>query len=255
MLIDKANEPPCLADARRTAKVPTGVISGEDWPSALGPDCNQTLLNALHKEQRGLCAYCWSRITPSTATQEHPERGGMTVEHWVPRSGYEGDSDGEKVKAGTKALDWANLLGVCVGVVVVGDSKADHCDKSRGNKRLYRHPAKPSNVLGRFRINSADGTLTAIDDDPSHDSNDIKILNLNLGRLKENRRKAIEQTRERIKKDASRQSFLHLWRTATTPDKNGRLPAYAPARCLYLYKKMRARGLLSSGDNPVLVSP
>ncbi len=54
------------------------------------------LRKALVDEQRGLCCYCLSRI--------RPEIGGMKIEHWHPQALY-----------GNEQLDYANLLGSCMG--------------------------------------------------------------------------------------------------------------------------------------------
>ena len=57
------------------------------------------LRQALVNEQRALCCYCMSRISPQIAQIE-----SMKIEHWQSQGHYP-----------DKQLDYKNLLGACLG--------------------------------------------------------------------------------------------------------------------------------------------
>lgn len=246
--IQKGAEPAVLAHARRTVVMGGAVITGDDWPPA-GPGVTQTIRDALLVEQAGLCAYCCGQIRTDAeghvpaADRAHPQRGGMSIEHWLPRHGYPGDTPAQVVQCGLHALDWSNLLGVCVGVSFgVEDERESHCDQSRGNRRLNIHPARDKNLVERFAYNPATGRMVASNPADTAATDDIAVLCLNQPRLCANRQAAIGEVRRRLRQDDSPATLRRLWRIATVPS-GGRLPPYAPAVERYLEKKLRVHGV------------
>lgn len=243
-------EPSCLATARRTATVGGRTIDSDDW-GTLPTGCAQALRDRLYADQRGLCAYCGCRIAtrphPETgaemvpaADRKRPQDGGMSIEHWIPRSGYPNTSDAEKAVCGQHTLEWGNLLGVCVGKAVGPSSAAGHCDHARRDRRLYLHPCQMRTLAARFRCNTESGELRPTRGDDEEATADIQTLNLNLARLKANRAAAINQVRHALMRDDSPRRLRQLWRAAT---ESPLLTAFAPAVASYLDGKLRARGL------------
>lgn len=255
------SEPPCLASARRDATRGGGTIDANVWGD-LPTDCKSALRERLYTDQQGLCAYCAQRIvrrpdpiaggpTVPAADRRAPERGGMSIEHWVPRSGYAASldraasTDAERAACGKQTLSWSNLLGVCVGRSVVSTNKTDdHCDAARGQKALKLHPCEVPGLAERFRYNTASGEILAAQASDADANNDIDALNLNVSRLKENRRQAIAAIQRRLQGDSTPKSLQRLWREATAANP---LPPFAPAVAWYLAKKFRQKGLALPG--------
>lgn len=72
------------------------------------------LREELVKEQKGLCAYCCSRITPETSHNEHIEPRNM--------------KDGTKSR---KSLDYNNILASCNTLSTCGSRKGNEYDGKR----------------------------------------------------------------------------------------------------------------------------
>lgn len=128
------------------------------------------LRHALLTEQRGLCCYCMGRIRNGPDT--------MKIEHWQCQSRY-----------GAEQLSYRNLLGACPG----GDGQPpnqQHCDTRKGDRDLQWSPADPMHhVETRLRY-EMDGSI--LSDEPVFDGQLSAVLNLNLPRLKNNRRSVLD---------------------------------------------------------------
>lgn len=128
------------------------------------------LRHALVAEQQGLCCYCMARI--------RDESDSMKVEHWQCQSRYEAEE-----------LSYRNLLGACLG----GNAQPpnlQHCDTSKGDRDLAWNPADPTHhVETRVRY-EADGSIRS--DEPVFGDQLSEVLNLNLPRLKSNRRSVLD---------------------------------------------------------------
>jgi uncharacterized protein (TIGR02646 family) len=131
-----------------------------------------SLRNALVAEQRGLCCYCLSRISADPAK--------MKVEHWQSQSLFP-----------DYQLHYSNLLGVCQGSGVGKPPKLQHCDTRKGDQMLSLNPAKDEHDVERLLHYDKDGTIRSTD--PVFDREINQILNLNLPRLKNNRKAILQR--------------------------------------------------------------
>lgn len=146
----------------------------------------QDIRDALYRDQRGLCAFCQSRIRPDS---EH-----MKVAHVVPQGRPEG------AKLGTT---WTNLVGSCMG----GEgkpAKEHHCDKSQDCQLLPErlHPVylQPGTVT--FNANAE---LVSVDHDAEVEKAIKHTLKLNtraLCDLRNNNMKALSYVLQSTAQDA-----------------------------------------------------
>lgn len=230
--IEKDREPGCLSDLRSTP--------GADWSSVHGTQKQQMREHAF-KEQRGLCAYCMSRLP------EPPSAQGMKIEHFETRA-----------LSPERVFDWGNLLGVCLGDVGIpegggGDHRDRyHCDTYRGylpkeEQRIELNPAAfPPDVRAMFSYTDQGEMRPARGLSPAVRASaeaQIERLNLNIARLQRNRRAVIDALRNEFRKRAPRVARVkELLERASTPDGNGRLQPYCQAAVYYLEKKLRQLG-------------
>lgn len=152
------------------------------------------LRHALVTEQRGLCCYCMGRI--------HNGPDTMKIEHWHCQSRY-----------GAEQLSYRNLLGACLG----GDAQPpnlQHCDTRKGDRELQWNPADPAHHIETRVRYEADGSIRS--GDPVFDDQLSTVLNLNLSRLKNNRKSVLtavldwwKQEKARLQGPVSRERFEH----------------------------------------------
>lgn len=226
--IHKQREPDCLADARRGAKSTGSMTTGAAWEQ-LGSACKAEIRQALAQEQLGLCAYCTRRLDPSKgARDDAPRRGGMKIEHWRPRS-----------VEPSRTFTWANLLGVCGGIVLDERGASQSiCDKARGDRSLHLHPAQHEvhELLGY----TARGELRSADERATHD---VEILALNDPTLRANRAKVWAAQGKALRRSDAGRTLRHMLALARTPGRDGRLPPFAPVIEYYARRKLKQRGL------------
>jgi uncharacterized protein (TIGR02646 family) len=130
----------------------------------------QGLRDSLVAEQRGLCAYCMSRIVADEKL--------MKVEHWQSQASFP-----------ERQLDYPNLLGVCLGGKGRAP-KAQHCDTRKGDMVLSRNPSDAAHNVEQHIKYDPDGTIRSTD--PVFDGELNSVLNLNKAPwLKENRKAAL----------------------------------------------------------------
>lgn len=128
------------------------------------------LRQALVTEQRGICCYCMGRI--------HNVPVKMKVEHWRCQSRFPAEQ-----------LEYRNLLGACLG----GDSQPlalQHCDSRKGDRDLRWNPANPDHQIETRLRYELDGSLRS--HDAAFDTELDVVLNLNLPRLKNNRKGVLD---------------------------------------------------------------
>jgi uncharacterized protein (TIGR02646 family) len=157
------------------------ITKGAEPPSLtahrLTPHCDYenyadkaALRHALVSEQRGICCYCMGRI--------HNGPLAMKTEHWQCQSGYPAEQ-----------LSYRNLLAACLG----GDGQPphlQHCDTRKGDRDLRWNPASPGHHIETRLRYELDGSIRS--DDAGFDAELEDVLNLNLPRLKNNRKGVLD---------------------------------------------------------------
>lgn len=139
----------------------------------------RAVIESLVFEQRGICAYCMSRITVNNAH----------VEHILPQSKCH---DGED-------LSYDNMLAVCSGGDGAG-KKGLHCDRARGDKELQVNPLEPD-TLAKIRYRH-DGKILSEDPDINNDIDQTLNLNGEFTHLVENRKAVIDELNRRLQRVA-----------------------------------------------------
>jgi len=175
---------------------------------------------ALVQEQGGLCCYCMGRIDPD------PER--MKIEHWAAQ-----DTHPER------QLDYRNLLGACLGAQ--GQPLAlQHCDTHKGSQAIRVHPADPQRSCERSIVYRADGTIDSEQPDVRRDLQEV--LNLNVRRLRENRKATADAVVEGMRRKypdgwsrALLEQELQRWRER---DVSGAYRPYCQAAVFWLEKRL-----------------
>jgi uncharacterized protein (TIGR02646 family) len=127
------------------------------------------LRGALVGEQGGLCCYCMERIRADAQSTK--------IEHWRSQANYPEDQ-----------LKYLNLLGGCKG----GDGKPldlQHCDTRKGDADIQWNPADPTHHIETRITYALDGSIRA--NDPGFDAQLNDVLNLNLPRIKNNRKSVL----------------------------------------------------------------
>jgi len=165
--IAKGTAPPALL-----AYVKTNSLN-QNWDS-LPKEEKDEVRGALLAEQRGICCYCMQRITEQQ----------MKVEHYLAQSRHREAS-----------LAWSNLLAACSGGE--GGPVDQHtCDTKKGNASLRLDP-RNANVARNLHY-LVDGTITSDDEPEKFDLNEH--LNLNVERLKENRKRVYDALKDYLRK-------------------------------------------------------
>lgn len=155
--ITKGREPASLTQHRAGAH--------SDYDNYAAKD---ELRAALVKEQRGLCSYCMTSVSPTA--------NGMKIEHWRCQSRHQ-----------HLELTYQNLLAACLGGHGQPEER-QHCDTRKGERDLKFNPADPEHrVEQRIRF-EADGTIGS--SDAEFDTQLNEVLGLNVAVLK-NRRKGV----------------------------------------------------------------
>lgn len=173
----------------------------------------------LVREQRGLCCYCQSRIR---ATWD-----GMKVEHWKSQS---------PDKYPERQLDYLNMLGACAGGQNHGQRSPrenQHCDTLKGDSDLCFSVCDPAHPIERKIRFLGNGEITS--DDEAVRTAINEVLNLNLSRLKENRKSALTgflQGLRKAKLDPLRE--LPKWDGSLGTE----LPPFSQIVAHYLLKKI-----------------
>lgn len=147
---------------------PIELVWYRSQPGAVYDGCGHELVSrlrsALLSEQGYICAYCMQRITADS----------MKVEHWHSQSRFPSEQ-----------LDYTNLLGCCPGNEG-HPPKDQHCDTHKAENDISFNPANCDHRL-RMKIRfTGDGTICSEDSLFNEEIN--TILNLNLKRLKNNRK-------------------------------------------------------------------
>jgi hypothetical protein len=101
----------------------------------------------------------------------------MKIEHWQSQDNYP-----------QFQLTYQNLLGGCKG----GEgwpAKLQHCDTRKGNSDLLYNPADPTHHIETRIAYGLDGSIHAVE--PEFNEQLERVLNLNLPRIKNNRKSVL----------------------------------------------------------------
>lgn len=204
--IRKGQEPASLTEHRSAP--------GTDYEGYRDKD---TLRAYLVKEQRGLCCYCLSRI--------RPQRDSTKIEHWHCQAHYS-----------TEQLDYANLLGACMGNK--GQPGKDHCDTRKGDRDLSRNPANPTHAVEDAIHFPGDGRVFS--HDPAFDAELNEVLNLNFKFLVNNRKATLRAFQETLpKRGPLSRTALEKWlRQWNGEGDDGELPAFCQVVVYWLRKRL-----------------
>jgi uncharacterized protein (TIGR02646 family) len=175
-LIHKGTEPARLREYR-----------SDPFATYDGYPAKGDLRAALAEEQGAICCYCMSRISPSA--------DGMKIEHWAAQSTDEG-----------LQLAYPNMLGACKGGE--GNRREEqHCHTHKGSDGLTINPTHPS-CEQSIKYSGAGEIASS---DPRIHRDLCETLNLNMPRLKNNRKAVLDALIEGI----SRKYGAHdIWREA-----------------------------------------
>ena len=198
--IEKREEPSELADWK--------ALANENW-TPVWSDFRDPQKAATHRslieEQHHICCYCGRRIASSDSH----------IEHLQPRS-----DTGEDLK-----LSYANMLASCMRQQ---EKKVPlHCGAAKGDwfDKNMVHPLK-RNCESRLRY-TADGGVSAFNNDDEAASNTVDQLKLNIPKLQRERKAVIDVfllpflDGELTEEDVSRIIAVHQ-----APNKQNYLPAY-----------------------------
>lgn len=161
--INKGTEPSSLTRHRATPHADYDNYAEKD-----------DLRASLSGEQGAICCYCMQRIGP--------KRDRMKIEHWACQ---------ERHKA--RCLDYSNLLGACRGGHG-SPRRFQHCDTHKGSDSLSRNPAIHPPLVDRDVHYLADGSIGS--DEAAFDQEINEVLNLNLERLKNNRKAVLDSLKD-----------------------------------------------------------
>ncbi len=210
-LIEKASEPASLARHRLT---PGATYDG--LPTATKDEVRTSLV----REQGYLCCYCMGRVRDDALNTK--------IEHWAPRRGNSLD------------LTYSNLLAACRG----GEGLpfgCQHCDTRKGDRTIHVDPRAPSAHPRRLRY-LGDGRVTI--DDPAMQLEIDAVLNLNTDRIVANRRDALTnylETLRRVRGSGStwpRSALQRAVRELEQLDADGALIPYVQVILYWLHKRL-----------------
>ncbi len=175
------------------------------------------LRKSLSSEQGAICCYCMQRIGD--------DRDRMKIEHWQCQE-LHSDRD----------LDYGNLLGACRGGHG-NPRRLQHCDTRKGSDPLLRNPAIHPPLVDRDLHYLADGSIGS--DETEFDRELNEVLNLNLERLKNNRKAVLDGLKawaERV--DKLRKSDVRAELREWNEMEDGVLREYAQVAIYWLNRRL-----------------
>jgi uncharacterized protein (TIGR02646 family) len=165
------------------------ALANDDWQptyDGLQGDANTAVINALMEEQGYICCYCERRL----------EKDYSHIEHFKPRSDPAVDP-----------LDYSNMLRSCQDRLKKRDLR--HCGNLKGNwfdNKLLVSPLDPS-CEGRFSY-TADGIIRPADESDDAAKTTIEKLGLDILKLNDLRKKAIEPFLDETLEDQEFSQFV-----------------------------------------------
>lgn len=208
---------------------------GTSWNS-LGAADKDPIRAALVRDQGALCAYCQRRITvdadPATGTSQ------MKIEHWTPQSAPT-----------TRPLAWSQLLGVCLGVTREAALGApvrttQHCDTSRGDRKLFLHPVDGQGPDPRELLRYTKRGVVEPATPDARVADDIQVLNLNARRLVRAREAVFDAAWKRLERSGFAAHEIRRLEKAHRIVTGSSTPEHAEFVRYHLNKKLKALGQL-----------
>lgn len=188
---------------------------------------------SLLSEQYYLCAYCMSRIyyhaTATCKPLDDNRRYATKIEHWHCQDSHPAE-----------ALNYDNMLVVCCGNEGQ-EPKSQHYDTKKGNSKLKYNPSNPSHRIESKIKYLANGKISSDDAEFDRQLNDV--LNLNFGRLPNNRKAMIAAVEDALgrkygkRTKAEIQKLLDKWQAV---DENGYKKEYFGVAVYILNKKLQS---------------
>jgi hypothetical protein len=150
----------------------------------------------------------------------------MRIEHWHSQWAYPAE-----------ALDYANLLGACLG----GEGQPwtkQHCDVRKGKRNLSKNPATPMHRVAELLRFRGDGQI--ISDNPTFDQEINDVLNLNGAFLRSNRKSALDGFLGMVRKrgDLSRITLERWLRDWNGESDSGQLHPFCQVVVYWLRKRL-----------------
>lgn len=209
--IDKGIEPNQWMLIRRTP--------GMTYDAADKTDLRASLLN----EQGFICGYCMRRIDAAHSRIEHLKPQSLSMSQGKPE----------------ETLDYTNMIVCCDGDINSSNSeKQFHCDRHKKENSIHFTPFDQY-VIDSISYSSKTGEIKSSDSKINDDIN--KVLNLNLGRLKENRRAILQGVLVMLgtKKDWKKSEIQSLLNHYINKDANGQKKAYCGIAIWFLSSRLR----------------
>jgi uncharacterized protein (TIGR02646 family) len=226
--INKGVEPRTLTEYR--ASIPTKNLCDEhiyeDFKCKTREDCSNNVAGNLRKqlleEQGYICCYCMERIGCSDCKIEHLK-----------------DQSGNR----NLQINYRNLFVACSGNE--GNQKnQQHCDTFKGNQDLD-HIDLLSNIENSICYKDSDGEIFSKNSNINDEIDNI--LNLNLKRLKDNRKDAIKTFYQELKRELGTKD---TWKTIDLnkkiqkyqkKDSSGKYKVYCEMFIYFLKKQVSRR--------------
>lgn len=193
--IKKGNTPQELIEYQKT---PGASYSGMPKP------VKDKVREALLRDQGHVCAYCMKRIPETDKDILAENHTGMKIEHINPQHKKVGDD-----------LDYQNMIATCCGKekdneshCLTNDKALRHCDTSKGSNDITLNPLNPE-VEPTIYYTSENGKIFSLNQQWNRDLTEENKLNLNIFRLSQNRKSALDGLINIIKKGKVSNSNLH----------------------------------------------
>ncbi len=179
--INKGKEPITLTNYRSSIQKKDSLNNEiyNNFPDKTKEDCKNkkpgNLRRQLLKEQGYICCYCMGRIDCSNSKIEH----------------FRDQSTNRELQ-----IKYQNLFIACKGNEGQ-PHKYQHCDSFKGAKE-FQHIDLLSDIENHIKYRSTDGTIFSDDNNVNRELNEV--LNLNVELLKKNRKQAIKEFLNILKK-------------------------------------------------------
>lgn len=217
-VITKGQEPGLLTHYRSK---PGAIYDGENFTKV-----KAAIRKHLLKEQGYLCAYCMKRIMNNEFRTK--------IEHWQCQTNYP-----------NKQLDYKNMLAVCLGKTIISNSPdrpkfKTHCDTLKGKKDIKFNPSNASHHSHMKIYYGVDGKIYSRD--TLFQKQIDEILNLNLDRIKNNRKAIIDSIFDylsRYKGSCSTSFVLNKIKKWESINSKGYLSEFCDVSIYFLNKKLK----------------